>query len=431
MRQQRLFLFLAIALFWTLAFNSGHAFFSSLAYLATGSLLLSWFWSRLSLGGVAVRRFTNNAYSQIGQRVDEIFELTNHGRLPKLWLELTDYSTLPFHDSSRVLSNLPRGSRRRWQVRTQCRVRGRYRLGPLRVRTSDPLGLFVRELMLPATASITVYPATVALPHFTPAISDLSGDERVRLRTHIVTTNAASVRDYAPGDSQSRIHWLSTARTGRLMVKEFELDPSAHIWVFLDLHREPETALDWQIEPVNLNTLPLLRSAGTSSDDELEIPPSTTEYAVTVAASILRHFIQRNRAVGFAAYGQTRESIPIDRGERQLNKILEVLAVLEAEGEYPLADFILSDGFHLSRNETLIVVTADPDPRWVHALRQLRAKGIHNLAIVIDSQTFDTSVDLQPVFAELLASRIPHYRVARDQKLHEALANQVELREMS
>jgi uncharacterized protein (DUF58 family) len=47
----------------------------------------------------------------------------------------------------------------------------------------------------------------------------------------------ASVRDYAPGDSFNRIHWPSTARTGQLIVKEFELDPMADIWLFLDLEK--------------------------------------------------------------------------------------------------------------------------------------------------------------------------------------------------
>jgi hypothetical protein len=53
----------------------------------------------------------------------------------------------------------------------------------------------------------------------------LSGGEALRRRTHYVTTNASGVRDYAPGDSFSRIHWRSTARRNRLIVKEFELDP--------------------------------------------------------------------------------------------------------------------------------------------------------------------------------------------------------------
>ncbi len=429
MQHRLLYLILAIILLWILAFNTdnaaGRSFFSSLAYLSTGGLILSYVWSRLSIGAVEIRRFTRSGHSQMGQRVDELFELTNHSRTPKLWLELTDFSTLPAHDSSRIISNLMRGSRRRWQVRTQCLVRGRYRLGPLRLRSSDPLGLFVQEQHLATQTSIVVYPYTVDLPHFAPVISDLAGDERIRLRTQVITTNASSVRDYAPGDSQNRIHWLSTARTGRLITKEFELDPSAHVWVYLDLHRQPEIRLPWPQEAVAPDTRPFRARHHFRQPKDMELPPSTTEYGVTAAASVLRHFIQRNRAVGLAAYGQTRVSLPVDRGERQLLRILETLAVLEAEGDIPMADFILSDGMHLSRSETLIVVTADPDPRWVQALRELRSRGTRSLAIVIDSHTFDVTVDLDPVWTALDTARLPHYRIAKDQKLDQALAGEV------
>jgi uncharacterized protein (DUF58 family) len=64
-----------------------------------------------------------------------------------------------------------------------------------------------------------------------------------------VTTNVAGVREYAPGDSFNRIHWPSTARAGRLIVKEFELDPTADIWLFLDMQREVQAGSAWETVP--------------------------------------------------------------------------------------------------------------------------------------------------------------------------------------
>lgn len=426
MSQRLLLLFLAVGLFWLLAFNTGNPFFYNLAYLATGGMALSYVWARVSINGVEVRRFVAGTHSQIGQRVDEVFELTNQGRLPKLWIELHDGSNLPFHEASRVVSNLRPNSRRRWQVRTTSYVRGRFRMGPMHVRSSDPLGLFPQERLFPTTNSILVFPAVVDLPRFSPGVADMVGDERVRQRTHMATTNAASIRDYAPGDSQTRIHWLSTARTGRLISKEFELDKSAHVRVFLDLNGDVEIALPWQLEHVNLNRLPLAKRGEKRRSQEIILPPSTTEYAVSAAASVLRYFMQKGRAIGFAAYGQTREFLPMERGERQLNKILETLSVMSAEGDVTLADFILTDGFDMTRNETLIVVTPDPDPHWVQVLRELQFKGINGLAIVIDSNSFDPTVDMNQVWSNLLLARIPHYRVAQNQKMEDALASQVE-----
>lgn len=427
MRQRLLLLFLVVGLFWLLSFNTGNPFFYNLAYLTTGGIALSYVWARVSIRGVEVRRFVSGTQSQIGQRVDEVFELTNQGRLPKLWIELHDSSNLPFHEASRVVSNLQPNSRRRWQVRTLSYVRGRFRLGPMYVRSSDPLGLFPQERLFPATNSILVFPAVAELPRFSPGVADMVGDERVRQRTHMATTNAASVRDYAPGDSQARIHWLSTARRGRLISKEFELDKSAHVRVFLDLNRVAEIVLPWQLEPVSFSRLPLPKRGERRRSLEFTLPPSTTEYAVSAAASILRYFMQRGRAIGFATYGQTREFLPMERGERQLNKILETLSVMSAEGEVTLADFILTDGFDMTRNETLIVVTPDPDPHWVQVLRELQLMGINGLAVVIDSHSFDPTVDMEPVWNSLIVARIPYYRVAQNQKLEDALSSQVEL----
>jgi uncharacterized protein (DUF58 family) len=48
-----------------------------------------------------------------------------------------------------------------------------------------------------------------------------------------VTPNASGVREYAPGDAFNRIHWKSTARTGEMMVKTFELDPASDIWIVI------------------------------------------------------------------------------------------------------------------------------------------------------------------------------------------------------
>ena len=63
------------------------------------------------------------------------------------------------------------------------------------------------------------------------------GDNTTRKRSHDLTPHAASVREYAFGDSISRVHWNSTARLGKLMSKEFDLDRSGDIWILVDLHR--------------------------------------------------------------------------------------------------------------------------------------------------------------------------------------------------
>ncbi|MEI2422765.1 hypothetical protein V6O07_20975, partial [Arthrospira platensis SPKY2] len=98
-------------------------------------------------------------------------------RLPKLWLELRDYSTLPFHDVSQVLNNMRSGESERWPVRTLCQQRGYYRLGPMSLHSGDPLGLFEMTQILPETSALVIYPAVVDLPRFQPPVADLAGGE--------------------------------------------------------------------------------------------------------------------------------------------------------------------------------------------------------------------------------------------------------------
>lgn len=392
----------------------------SLAYLLTGIVVISFVWSWANVNWVRIGRYTRARRSQVGRIAEEQFEVTNLGRLPKLWLEVRDHSTLPGHYASRVLNSLGPGRRRRWLVRTLCVRRGRYRLGPLTVSSSDPLGLFPRQRLLPATSTLVVYPATVPLPGFRPPVGHLPGGDAMRRRTHYVTTNVSGVRDYLPGDSFNRIHWRSTARTGRLIVKEFELDPTADVWIILDLDKAVHAASPWTPPEQDLGPAVLRRPR-----PKLSLPPSTLEYSVTVAASLARHFLLQDRPVGLIAHGVRRELLQPDRGERQLTKILETLAVVNADGEIPFAQILAVEGEHLSRHTTVLAITPSPETTWVAALRDIRRRGVYGLAILLAAETFGSAPSHRPALAEALLSGIPVHVVANGQDIAAALSQQV------
>ena len=266
----------------------GHPLFYSLFYLFGGILALSFLWAWLNLHWVRVSRQVRSRHLQVGNFVEERLVVENTGPISKLWLELKDYSDLPLHRASRVVSNLKRKQMQSWHVRTPCYQRGRFRLGPISLASSDPFGLFQLKKDLPDsfTSYVVVYPLAVDLPDFQPPVGELTGGEATRRRTHYVTTNVSGIREYAFGDSFNRIHWPSTARTGRLMVKEFELDPMADVWVFLDMEQRVQAGLHYQeIVPPALPEVPWEKLP------ELELPPSTEEYGVVIAASISKHFL--------------------------------------------------------------------------------------------------------------------------------------------
>lgn len=425
MSSRLIFLLAALITTWVLAFNSGRELAFNIAYLISGVLILSYGWAINSIRGLGLRRYTRTRRSQVGQYAEEQFEVNNRSFWPKLWVEIEDHSTLPWHPASRVISSLGRQSSQRWQVRTLCTQRGRFRLGPLTLHSGDPLGIFSVNQPLTDTSQLIVYPMVVDLVSFEPSIAQLSGGEARHRRTYQITSNVAGVREYVHGDSLNRIHWPTTARARRFMVKEFELDPTADIWIYLDLHESTETALPWTPAPPEVGLFALRDHR--RREKPFDLPPNTTEYAVTVTASLARYFIMLNRAVGLSSWGQHREYIQSDRSERQLNKMLESLAVVEADGEMPFAQLISTDGIRLNRNDTLIAVSADPNREWAVALQQIQRRGVNSIAIVIDGSTFGGTRSYAELIVELEAANIPTYIIHRNDPLDQALAQPTRL----
>lgn len=400
-----------------LAASIGHKLFYNLAYLVSATIVLSYIWARANVASLTLERTTKTRRAQVGRYIDEAFVLHNNGAFPKLWVEVNDRSDLPAHQISRVVSSLAPRRSRGWSVHTMCLRRGRFTLGPITLTTGDAFGLFRMSRHLPETSSVIVYPAAVDLPGFEARGGELPGGDAVRRRTHYITTNASGVRDYVPGDSFSRMHWRSTARTGRLIVKEFELDPTTDVWIFFDADNFVQRGT-----PVVLEGLPPGPALLWKSTPGSALDPTTEEYGVVAAASLAKHFLNRNRAVGFLAYGQQRESVQPDRAERQLNKILETLAVLRAIGQMPFHEMLTTEASSLPRGATIVAITPSTDVLWVHALRELRRRGLRSLAVHINASSFGQAPGPEGALAELAACQVPMYIVRNGVPLNISLS---------
>lgn len=398
------------------ALATGRQLLYRLVYLMTAILVLSFLWTLINVYWVRLVRQTRSRRTQVGRLAEERFVIRNTGFLPKLWLELRDASTLPGHRASRVVNSLAPRSYRGWLVKTRCLERGVFRLGPLSLASGDPLGLFRVERHLPATSNILVFPATVPLPGFEPPVGILPGGDAVRRRAQYITTNVAGIREYAPGDSFNRIHWPSTARLRKVMVKEFELDPLADLWVILDM----EAVV--QVGSVDVQRATVDESLW-GDRYEFELAATTEEYGVTVAASLCRHFIELNRTVGLITYGGAgRRLIQADRGERQLNKVLEQLAIVRAAGRVSLQQLLAAEERLFGRNTTVVVITPSTSEQWVNPLRDLGRRGVRTMAVVLDPSTFGDAPSPLGVVSALIANGIPVYTVERGSSLDQALS---------
>lgn len=387
MRSWTVVVLLVIAVLAALALN--YVLLYRVAYVLAFVLIIGYVWSWANIRWLEVERTTSTTRAQVGERLVERLTVRNTGPLPKPWVEVHDLSDLPGHQLSQAFSLLS-GAHRAWRVETVCRQRGRFNLGPIVVRTSDPFGLFPRELTLGEPQTLVVYPQVVQLREFDLPGGELSGEVRTRRRTHQVTPVAAGVRDYQPGDSYNLIHWPTTARLGRLAVKEFELDPLSDVWVLLDLQAAVQAGLG---------------------------PESTEEYGVTLAGSVAKALLDRNWSVGLIAFGQSHEVVPTDRGVRQLLKILETLAVVRALGRVPLAEQILTESARFGRNTTLVVITPSGSDAWVESLTLQVRRGVRPVAVLLDATSFGAYHSPLVALGALAAAGIPAYVVRRGDPL--------------
>ena len=353
-------------------------------------------WLNLRALRVEVDRRTLRA--QVGQDASEYIQVFNRWFLPKLWLEVDDPSNMPGHETSRVLVVGGKEHRSMYEETTLKR-RGLYDWGPVRVVSTDPFGIFRLERRFGGQEQILVYPPVQDLPNFQAPPASLPGEGRFRRRTHYVTPNASGVREYAPGDPWSRIHWRSTARTGELMVKTFELDPASDIFVILDLQAAVQAG---------------------SGDD------STEEYGVRVAASVARHYLSAHRSVGLISFGRDLEIIEPERGQGHLTRILESLAMANAVGEASLENLINEEQRRFGRHTTVVVVTSSNDDSWLPTIQSLHQRGVRVAVVLVDAGTFGGGGESPIVmYGELAASNILTYMVRNGDDLSLALSTTV------
>ena len=114
--------------------------------------------------------------------------------------------------------------------------RGRYRLGPMRLSTRFPFGLFHYSMTCGAAATLTVLPRLGRLTQNWNALlhESFAGNDRREHRPGI-DGDFYGLRPWQRGDSRRWIHWRTSARAGGMMVRQFEQPHSRDAAIVLDL----------------------------------------------------------------------------------------------------------------------------------------------------------------------------------------------------
>jgi uncharacterized protein (DUF58 family) len=379
---------------------TGTAAYARLAYVAGLLLLGSYIWSYLSIRGVRLKRDARLLRTSMGDVFEEHFEITGVPWPGSLWLEVINHSPLPMAAGSRLLTGIGARQRRFYSARTLLTRRGAFQLGPTTVSTGDLFGLFPSHCTFPAESTLLVLPMTVSIPTFPPPEGLLPGGKAIRQKTMDVTPHAAGIREYVPGDPMKRIHWSSTARRGKFMVKEFEQDPQSDIWLFLDAQSDVQASREETTSEVQTEGFLLRRP-------KVTIPCDTFEYAVSAAASLARFFLAEKRAVGLACAAGRFTVVSAERGERQVGKILETLAFLKPEGNMPLLGLVGMQAKLLPLGSGVVMITPAARPELLIAVEDLQRRNLRPVVVLFNSESFGGSDGTEEVAAGLLKRNVP------------------------
>ncbi|MFB7059081.1 DUF58 domain-containing protein [Streptomyces vinaceus] len=180
--------------------------------------------------------------------------MENVSRLPTGMLMLQDRVPYVLGPRPRfVLDRVEPGGRREVSYRVRSDLRGRYPLGPLQLRLTDPFGLVELTRSFSTYDTLTVIPRTEALApvRLTGETSGYGDGSRRSLA--LAGDDDVIPRGYRRGDDLRRVHWRSTARYGELMVRREEQPQRSKATVLLDTRAVayegagPDSAFEWAV----------------------------------------------------------------------------------------------------------------------------------------------------------------------------------------
>ncbi len=204
--------------------------------LALSTLILNLVLPPLNIRGLTARRRLK--IGRDGKQV-EIFEddkltvelrLSSQSLIPKIVITLREScpcAALGGAAHGFLIGTLPPRGRAELCYELRCYRRGVYSFPPLGVQTSAPFGLFRASRTIDAPLEVTVYPK--ALPIETTPIQGAFRGESAKLPQPGFTGDLRGSREFQHSDELRKIHWRNSARSGHLMVKEFDQTPRGEL----------------------------------------------------------------------------------------------------------------------------------------------------------------------------------------------------------
>ncbi len=263
-------------------------------------------------------------------------------------------------------------------------VKGDYRVGPLRARALDPLGLGVEDVSVAGSHPVVVAPAMENLrraplgPRRTRPWFGHVASRRIG-----VGTEFWGMREYVSGDDVRRINWKASARLDRLYSNEYEGERSGDVVIILDARQES--------------------AIGTAS-------MNTVEIGVRAALGVADHVLASKNRVGLIVQRDVLDWVPPAFGRKQLYRILDHLVHVRAGGEWPLAYVTWVLTRYFPQDALVVLISPLTDPSFLEGVLRLAARGydvtvLSPSPLEMERQVLDRSPSRDTAYRILLMER--------------------------
>ncbi len=222
---------LALGILWL---GLGELELFSSALLLLGAIAVGWAFVRLNRPQVTVTRHLAPTVVREGDVAMVETTITSSSRLG-LWNPVVEDHVSGLGSARFVTAKISKASPAVASYQILCRPRGRFEVGPARIWTSDPFRLTRSGGAVGPRDTLVVYPAVESLQGFPRA----QGRDPTNLAARPEFTQSGgedffAIRDYEIGDDLRRVHWPSSAKRDRLMIRQMETPWQSRALVLLD-----------------------------------------------------------------------------------------------------------------------------------------------------------------------------------------------------
>ena len=359
-------LFFLAGFLYYVASNTSSGWLYFVVSIIGGLLVLSFLSSFFNIRNIRIHRKYSETNMEDG-KVRITLTVINDSIFPKYMLLISDSfpSIYPDEKNEKLLIPLVEGRGKvNISYEQRCYTRGVFKFGKITIESYGLLGFFYMKKKIQATPDrLIVFPKTYRLDHF--LLNNVSPYFARQEHTYQVTGRShdfLGIREYVPGEETRFIHWPTTAKQGKLMIKEFKEIATHSLTVILDTHQHSVFG---------------------------EGRETTSEDMYRICATLLK--ISRQKRYTFDLFARFNDIIIKDQNLSSIKGMYR-LAQLESESRVPLEQDLYQVAPKLSPLDHIYIFKVLPFTD-LESLKEIIAKKVFTTVIFLDPVSYLTELD--------------------------------------